>query len=126
MSPQNNFQKKITTLVHEVEEFTEDTSPEIIETTAQRLEALNFTVPIITPLSTFLRLDKQGVIAEIQRIQQMDMVEACAVALDDELKCEDLRIQHITVLLYYYKKLITLRNGNPEEWDEIDELFVHD
>jgi hypothetical protein len=30
------------------------------------------------------------------------------------------------VILFYYKKLLLLRQGNSEEWDEVDELYVHD
>jgi hypothetical protein len=30
------------------------------------------------------------------------------------------------VIFYHYRKLLKLRNGDPEEWDEIDELYVHD
>jgi hypothetical protein len=45
---------------------------------------------------------------------------------DGGLSCDDQRLQHISVLLFYFKKLLALRAGDPGEWDEIDELYVHD
>jgi hypothetical protein len=68
----------------------------------------------------------QELLVEIDRILAMPDGEACALAPDNTNKCEDLRVQFITVLIYYYKKLLELRKGNPEEWDEVDELYVHD
>jgi hypothetical protein len=34
--------------------------------------------------------------------------------------------RYITVLIYYYTKLLKLRGGDVDEWDEVDELYVHD
>jgi hypothetical protein len=77
-------------------------------------------------MDSFLRLRCKGLLAEIDRIVAMPDAEACALAPDNTKKCEDLRVQYITVLVFYYKKLLELRKGNPEEWDEVDELYVHD
>ncbi|MGB8718438.1 MAG: hypothetical protein WCD46_03950, partial [Desulfobacterales bacterium] len=63
---------------------------------------------------------------EVDGILAMADGAVCALAPDNPGKCEDLRVQYLTVILYYYKKLLQLRNGSPEEWDEIDELYVHD
>jgi hypothetical protein len=77
-------------------------------------------------MDSFLRLRSKGLLAEIDRILAMPEAEACALAPDNTEKCEDLRVQYITVLVFYYKKILELRKGNPEEWDEVDELYVHD
>ena len=71
-------------------------------------------------------LRQEELLAEIDRILAMPDGEACALASDNTEKCEDIRVQFITVLIFYYKKLLELRRGNPEAWDEVDELYVHD
>lgn len=114
-----NFKREVLTLE---DEFTD----EEVEETALRLERFNFTPPIITPIDKFIRFRKDNVIDEIDRVVTMSEAEACALAPDNKEKCDDLRAQHITVIIFHYKKLLELRRGNSEEWDEIDELYVHD
>ncbi|HKJ65966.1 MAG TPA: hypothetical protein VJ969_11225 [Desulfopila sp.] len=104
----------------------DDISADEIEKTAARLEKLNYAPSVITPVDRFLRLDRQGLLNEVDRILAMPDQEACALAPDDTRKCEDLRLQFIKVLLFYYEKLISLRKGDADEWDEVDELYVHD
>jgi len=52
--------------------------------------------------------------------------KTCALAPDEPQKCQDLRLQFISVLIYYYKQLVLLRQGNPDAWNEVDEVYVHD
>ncbi|MFT5700484.1 MAG: hypothetical protein ACI8ZB_003358 [Desulforhopalus sp.] len=120
------FEQQIISLKSEVESLTDNSSDDHVEEVALRLEGLNFTPPVITPIKLFVRLKNDDLIEEIERILAMPDVEACSLAPDNTKKCEDLRIQYITVLIYYYKKLLELRVGNIEEWDEVDELYVHD
>lgn len=115
----DNLKKKIAVLI-------DDTSDDYAEEVALRLEGLNFTPPVITPIKEFVRMRNDDLIEEFDRILAMPDAEACALAPDDTRKCEDLRLQYLTVLLYYYTKLIALRAGDAEEWDEVDELYVHD
>jgi hypothetical protein len=75
---------------------------------------------------TFLRLTKQTLLEEIDKILALPDQEACALAPDEPLKCQDLRVQFISVLIFYYRKLILLRQEDLDTWDEIDELYVHD
>ena len=126
MSTQQTFQHQIDDLRDQVRQLEDDLSDDIVEQTANRLKGLNFSPPVITPLDVFLRMQRRELLAEIERILAMPDAQACALAPDNKKKCEDLRVQFITVLIYYYKKLVQLRKGNPEEWDEIDELYVHD
>ena len=120
------FAERIADLKEEVLGLGEDGDNALVEATARRLEGVNFTPPVITPLARFLRLKKEGVLAEIDRILAMPEAEACALAPGNTSKCEDLRVQYITVIVYHYRKLLALRHGNSEEWDEVDELYVHD
>ncbi len=126
MSTQQTFQQQINDLRDQVLHLEDDLSDDIVEQTAKRLKGLNFSPPVITPLDIFLRMQRRELLAEIERILAMPDAQACALAPDNTKKCEDLRVQFITVLIYYYKKLVQLRKGNPEEWDEVDELYVHD
>jgi hypothetical protein len=126
MSANKTFPQQIDDLKKEVRRFDDDFDEDVVESTAVRLKRLNFSPPVITPMDSFLRLRSKGLLAEIDRILAMPDAEACALAPDNTKKCEDLRVQYITVLVFYYKKLLELRKGNPEEWDEVDELYVHD
>lgn len=126
MTKTTAFSTQVDALKEQVHRLPEDHTPDVIEQTATRLEGLNYAPSVITPHQTFLRLNKQSLINEFDRIVEMPEQEACALAPDDEKKCEDLRIQFMNVTLYYYEKLLRLRDGDANEWDEVDELYVHD
>ena len=97
-----------------------------IEQTARRLEALSCSPPLVIPTATFVRLDRAALLEQVHAILAMEDAAVCALAPDNPGKCEDLRFQYLTVILYHYRKLLKPRSGDPEEWDEIDELYVHD
>lgn len=120
------FDEQVAALKNEVNALSPDAAPSVIEETAVRLEGLNYAPPVIIPQARFLRLTKKALLEEIERILALPDQEACALAPNEPLKCQDLRIQFISVQIFYYKKLILLRNGDSETWDEIDELYVHD
>jgi len=126
MSTEKTFRQQLDGLQEEVRRIDDDIDDAMVEKTAVRLQNLNFSPAVITPLPTFLRLRRTGLLAEIDRILAMPDAEACALAPDNSQKCADIRLQYISVLLFYYKKLLALRRGIPEEWDEVDELYVHD
>lgn len=122
----NTFSDQVEELKEMIRNLDDNITTEKREQTAARLEGLNYSPSVITPMAKFLRLDRQGLLDEVDRILALPDQEACALAPDDTRKCEDLRLQFIKVLLYYYEKLILLRKGDGDEWDEIDELYVHD
>lgn len=126
MGTEKTFLRQIDALQKEVRQLDDDFDDTVVAETAARLQGLNFSPPVITPMDKFLRMRSQDLLAEIDRILAMPDAEACALAPDNTKKCGDLRVQYITVLIFYYKKLLQLRKGNPEEWDEVDELYVHD
>ncbi len=121
-----SFVDQVDELKYIIEELDSDHPPEAIERTAARLEGLNYAPAVVTPNHSFLRITKSGLLAEIDRILALPDDEACALAPDDTKKCEDIILQTIIVLLFYYEKLLLLRNGDADEWDEVDELYVHD
>jgi hypothetical protein len=126
MTRGRSFSEQIDELKAKISKLPDTHSPEVIEATAKRLEGLNYAPSVITANADFLRMNRQGIIDEVDRILQMPEQEACALAPNDTKKCEDLRIQFINVIVYYYEKLLLLRNGDADEWDEVDELYVHD
>lgn len=126
MSKAKTFDEQIQQLKEEARQLEDDFEQTVVEETASRLEGCNFAPPVVTEAGIFLRLRQQELVNEIDRILAMPDAEACALAPGNTKKCEDLRVQYITVLIFYYKKLLALRRGSPEGWDEIDELYVHD
>ena len=126
MTAELTFEERVGQLKLKVGNFKDLVDSEVAEDTAVRLEKLNYAPPVMIPVDRFLRLNKTSLLAEIERILQMPDQEACALAPDEPKKCQDLRVQFISVLIFYYQKLMLLRQGDPEEWDEIDELYVHD
>ena len=76
-------------------------------------------------MARFLRLTKEALMDEVDILATTASREATASgpeAGDWQTRC----LQTIAVHIYYYEKLLLLRSGNPESWDEIDELYVHD
>lgn len=126
MSTQKTFAQQIAHLQEEVRQLDDDFDAEVVLATATRLKGLNFSPPVITALDIFLKMRRRELLTEIDRILAMPDEEACSLAPDNSEKCEDLRVQYVTVLIYYYKKLLELRRANPEAWEEVDELYVHD
>jgi hypothetical protein len=126
MTEDLTFEDRIEQFRAKVGGFNEQSDKEVVEQTAVRLEKLNYAPPVMIPVDSFLRLNRTSLLNEIENILQMPDEEACALAPDEPKKCQDLRVQFISVLIFYYEKLMRLRDGDPEEWDEIDELYVHD
>lgn len=126
MATDHSFSQKLEILKEEVRQLEDKAEANVVEETAVRLEGLQYAPPVIIPMEHFLRLTPSILLKEIDKIVDMSPQEVCALSPDDPQKCQDLRLQCIIVQIYYYKKLILLRQGDLEEWDEIDELYVHD
>lgn len=121
-----SFDEQIQQFKQKVGDFEDVVDENLIEETAVRLEKLNYAPPVIIPLKKFLRLNKNSLLEEIDHILALPDQEACALAPDNPKECQDLRIEFISVQIFYYEKLLLLRQGDIETWDEIDELYVHD
>ena len=126
MTTGHSFSEKIAGIKDEVRRLQDSSERENIEQTALRLDGLNYAPPIVIPVSDFLRLSSGELLAEIDRIVALPDQEACGLAPDEPQKCQDLRLQCISVLIYYYKQLLLLRQGDPDTWDEVAEIYVHD
>ncbi|MGD8958850.1 MAG: hypothetical protein PVI27_03315 [Desulfobacteraceae bacterium] len=126
MADGKSFSEKIAHLKAEINHLPDTHDAAGIEQTARRLEALTYSPPLIIPTATFVRLDRSALLEQVDAILAIEDAAVCALAPDNPGKGEDLRVQYLTVILYHYRKLLKLRSGDPEKWDEIDELYVHD
>ena len=126
MTAKLSFEEQVEKLRQKVRDLEDGAEAAQIEETALRLEKLNYAPPVIISNDKFLRLTRELLLEEIDRILALPDAEACALAPDEPKKCQDLRLQFISVQIYYYEKLLLLRQGDVETWDEIDELYVHD
>jgi len=126
MADHTSFEEQVEQFKQKVRNFDEAVDEKLVEETAARLEGLNYAPPVIIDLKKFLRLTKDSLLEEIDRILAMPDAEACALAPDNPKECRDLRLQFISVQIYYYEKLMLLRRGDIDTWDEVDELYVHD
>ena len=71
MDTEKTFLQQIDALQQEVRQLDDDFYDTVVEETATRLQGLNFSPPVITPMESFLTMRRQGLLAEIDRILAM-------------------------------------------------------
>lgn len=125
MLTQDEFLKKLDVLQNEVRAL-DDRDQAVIEETASRLEGFNYGPPVLLPVTEFLRCTKEKILLEIDRVAILSDSELVDNNSAEEKNSWELKLQHISVMVFYFKELVDLRCGVPEAWDEIDELYVHD
>ena len=126
MVDETTFFEKLGMLQDELDSLHSNESEEVIDETALRLEGFNYTPPVYMALPRFLRCTKKELMQELERIAHLPDDE---VVIEESAEAEngwELKLRHISVLVFYFKELASLRNGDLEAWDEIDELYVHD
>ena len=126
MLNQSDFLQKVSDLQDEVRALDDIGDLAVVEETAARLEGFNYGPPVLLPVADFLRLSKEKLLQEIDKIVKLPESEVPANESETEKNSWELKLQHISVLVFYFKELVPLRHGVPEAWDEIDELYVHD
>ncbi len=125
MLTQDEFLEKLDVLQNEVRAL-DDGDQTVIEETASRLEGFNYGPPVLLPVSEFLRCTKEKMLLEIDRVASLSDSELVDNDSTEGKNSWELKLQHISVMVFYFKELVDLRCGVPEAWDEIDELYVHD
>ncbi|MCB2215595.1 hypothetical protein [Desulfofustis glycolicus] len=125
MLTKQEFTEKVQQLVAEVRGMTGIDDPQNIAETAARLKGLNYAPPVGGGLDTFLSYTTSELAQEIERLAALpdDQVDPPPAPGEGVL---DIKLQQISVLVFYFRELAELRRGVPEAWDEIDELYVHD
>lgn len=118
--------EKIEAVKDDIRKMSDIDEPEMLNDTATRLKGLNYTPPVSVPLNTFLHLTTTELLAEIDRISLLPDGEMPHLEGGENLGPWDIKLEHISVLVFYFKELAELRRQVPEAWDEVDELYVHD
>lgn len=126
MSAESVFFDKVGEMQDEVRQLPNVVDARVIEETAVRLEALNYGPTTILPVNAFLRLKKEDLLEEIERILRMPADQVGELPHSDSRSYREIQFRYISVMVYYFKQLTELRGGNPQVWDEVDELYVHD
>lgn len=126
MLNQIEFLDKVGELQSEVRVMNDIDDPAIISETAANLKRLNYTPPVSIPVDTFLAYMTADLLEEVRRIVDMPDEEVAQLTGQDELSPLEIKLEHIAVLVFYFKELAELRRQVPEAWDEVDELYVHD
>ncbi len=126
MLNQEEFSEKVAGVQEEVRALGDTDDGSIIEETASRLEGFNYGPPVLMPVSEFLRCSKERLLVEIDHIVNLSESDLAAMDSTSGKNSRELKLQHISVMVFYYKELVDLRRGVPEAWDEVDELYVHD
>ncbi len=125
MLTKQEFAEKVQQLKAEVQGMNGIDDPQNIAETAARLKSLNYAPPVGGGLDTFLSYTTSDLVEEIERIAALpdDQVEPAPAPGEGVL---DIKLQRISLLVFYFRELAELRRGVPEAWDEVDELYVHD
>ena len=126
MLNQTEFMDKVGVLQSEVRSLTDIDDSSVISNTAADLKRLNYTPPVSIPLDTFLSYTTSDLLAEIDRIVELPESEVPELPGQDQLSPMEVKLEHIAILVFYFKELADLRRQVPEAWDEVDELYVHD
>ena len=125
MLNKQHFDQKVRQLQEEVRAMTGIDDATIIAETAQRLKGLNYAPPVGASLDAFLSYTTGALIKEIDRLASVPDAEV-QVEPDSGDGPLDVKLQRISILVFYFRELAELRRGVPEAWDEVDELYVHD
>lgn len=126
MLNQHDFFKKLGVLQDDIKLLGKSDDLAVIEDTATRLEGFNYTPPVKIPVDQFLRCTTDQMLLEIDKIARQPDEERVSQSSAETEHDWERKLQHISILAFYYKELVALRNGVPEAWDEVDELYVHD
>jgi hypothetical protein len=125
MLTKQEYAEKVQQLVAEVRGMADIDDPQVIADTAARLKGLNYAPPVGGRLDSFLTYTTTGLAEEIERIAVLPNDQVVPAPAPGESPL-DIKLQHISVLVFYFRELAELRRGVPEAWDEVDELYVHD
>ncbi|MDA3957819.1 hypothetical protein [Oceanispirochaeta sp.] len=98
--------------------------PDLIKKTADELKGLKYNPILLTDFDDFLSVDSSRFFPELGKI--LNSPEVSDEYLPQGETRESFREKKARILLYHYKLLNRLRRGEPEAWDEINELMEDD
>ncbi|MBN2163030.1 MAG: hypothetical protein JXR25_05190 [Pontiellaceae bacterium] len=109
-----------------LQEFPEDAPAEKIESTAHDLEGMNYEPVLLLKTSGFLRMGREALEAEIDRVLTMPDAEMMAEGFSATANFGEFKAKHLQLLVYHYGLLCRLRADEPDAWDTINELMEDD
>ena len=107
-------------------EIPADASAAAIESTAQMLEGMNYEPLLLLKTSGFLRMGRDDLKAEIERVNAMSSTGLMKEGLSGVANFNEIKVRHIQLLIYHYALLCRLRNDDPSAWDIINEMLEDD
>ncbi|WP_419174710.1 hypothetical protein [Desulfosediminicola sp.] len=122
----SDFLLEVSALQDEVRALNDIADARTVAEVAARLEALNYAPTVVLPLERFLRIRKLELLSEIEKIIVLSDEEVYEMSPGDPRCSIECKLRYIVALVYYFRQLVQLRKGNPDAWDEVDELYVHD
>lgn len=102
-----------------------DADEEHIISTASDLRGMNYTPILLFDTPSFFTMRAEDISNEFERIAALSDNEVMADVLMD-VPADKIKLNHLNLLLYHYLLLCRLRKGDPDAWDEINELYEDD
>lgn len=99
-------------------------NPQKIRQTAQVLEGMRYSPILLSDFDDFLSVDSTRFFPELEKV--LNSPDIAEQELPSGLNQDEFREKKAGLLLYHYKLLNRLRRGEPEAWDEINELMEDD
>ncbi|MCY1152904.1 MAG: hypothetical protein PQJ45_12170 [Sphaerochaetaceae bacterium] len=113
-------------LLEKYKNLNPDSSIAKIEKTAQDLKRRQYMPPFILEVKDFLHMTKEKMLEEYKRVMDLSSEDnelKSVISIEDP---NDIKIKHLTTLLNQYLLLCGLREGDPNSWDIINELYEDD
>jgi len=120
------MQDEFILLEKQFQDLPEDASGQAIEKTAEDLKRYSYHPNFLIPEPGFITFRKQDMLDELERIASMSEKEVEKLGLVYTDNTVKIKKDHCNMLLYEYELLCGLRQGLPEAWDVIHELYEDD
>ena len=85
---------------------------------------MKYTPTLLTDFPGFLRVDSGAFFTRVEEVLNAPDVNPEDLPPDETQ--DSFRERQVSMLIYHYKLLNRLRQGEPEAWDEINELMEDD
>ena len=99
---------------------------ENLDWTAWALRGMHFQPVFFYEIPDFVRFTKDDLVREMEGILSLDDEEIRAELPHLSLEPWEFRLKQISMMIYYYRLLIRLRQDDPEAWDFVHELYEDD
>ncbi len=109
-----------------LKQFPADAPADKIESTARTLEGMNYEPVLLFKEPDFLRMGRQALEKESERVREMTVKEMMAEGFAQNANFNEFKAKHLQLLIYNYSLLCRLRSDDPTAWDTISELYEDD